>query len=221
MSEVDPRFPAAIKDIWEGLNSEVVWLHGRWIIYRQLYGTSPARVEMLNSAASTFAYVLQFTLLHDVQLSLSKLGDPAGSGSGKNMTLAALKEQLERAGQLQLVAKVTPLLAAYEVACKKVRHRRDKWIAHLDLQTMLASKATPLEGPSREEIETALHALREVMNCVEKHYTGSQMAYEHFIMNHDGEALIFMLMRGTRYEELVTEGVIAFDDLHERFPGGV
>jgi hypothetical protein len=221
MSEVSPRFPAAIKELWSRLTSEVAWLHARWIIYRQLYGTSPARVAMLNSSAATFSHILQFTLLHDVQLSLSKLGDPVGKGARKNMTLHALKQQLEEAGEVSVSAKVAPLLAAYDVACEKLRHRRNKWIAHFDLQTMLASKATPLEGPSRDEIENALKALREVMNCVELHYTDSQTAYEHFIMDHDGEQLLLMLMRGTRYKELVKEGVIDFDDLRKRFPGGL
>jgi hypothetical protein len=220
MTENDLRFPAAIRDIWSGLRSEIMWLHGRWIIYRQLYGTSPSRLEILNTSASTFFNILQFALLHDVQLSLSKIGDRAGSGSRKNMTLDALKQQLEEVGELQVVAKVTPLLKTYDTSCEKVRNRRNKWIAHFDLQTMLASKVTPLEGPSRAEIETALKALREVMNCVELHYTNSQTAYEHFMMTHDGEALLFMLMRGIRYKELVDEGVVDFDDIRKRFPGG-
>lgn len=46
-------------------------------IYRQLYGTSEARVDVLNQAASTFAYMLQDVLLDDIQLGLAKLGDRA------------------------------------------------------------------------------------------------------------------------------------------------
>ena len=220
MTEVNPRFPLAIADLWSGLKSEVTWLHGRWIIYQQLYGRSSERIDLLNRSASTFFYIVQLSLLHDVQLSLSKLGDPPGSGDRKNMTLDALVEQLKDAGEKEVVVKIRSLVDAYHASCKKVRHRRNKWIAHFDLDTLLASKVTPLGGPSRAEIEAALDALREVMNCVELHYAEPRTLYEHFIMTHDGDQLIFALMRGMRYNELVREGVIGFDDLLKTFKPG-
>lgn len=34
--------PTAVRDIFEALESELVWMHGRWNIYRQLFGTSSA-----------------------------------------------------------------------------------------------------------------------------------------------------------------------------------
>jgi hypothetical protein len=221
MTEVDPRLPTAIHDLWSALKSEVIWLHGRWIIYRQLYGTSSERVDLLNRSASTFFYILQMTLLHEVQLSLSKLGDPAGSGARRNMTLDALVEQLEDAGQAAVAAEIRPLVAVYHASCKKLRHRRNKSIAHFDLDTMLAAKVTPLEGPSRAEIEAALDALRQVMNHVELHYTQFQTAYEHFIMTHDGDQVITTLARGLRYGELVQEGVIGIGDLIRTSKRGV
>lgn len=196
-------------------------MHGRWIIYRQLYGTSQEHIDILNRSASTFFNVIQKTMLHDVQLSLSKLGDPAGSGKRKNLTLAALVLELEDTGENLVVSKLVPLLKNFDDACKNLRHRRNKWIAHFDLETMLQSKVKPLEGPSRAEIETALAALRDVMNCVELHYTESQTAYEHFIMNNDGEYLISTLKQGLRYRELVKEKVIAHDDLRKNFKSAV
>lgn len=221
MVDSDVRLPAEIRDIWVTIKSEVVWLHGRWIIYRQLYGTSQERIDILNSSASTFFNVLQKTLLHDVQLSLSKLGDPAGSGKRKNLTLAALVAELEAVGESSVVSKLAPLVTTFDDACKNLRHRRNKWIAHFDLRTMLESKVKPLEGPSRAEIEAALKALRDVMNCVELHFTESQTMYEQFILNNDGEYLISTLKQGLRYRELVKGKVIAHDDLRKNFKPAV
>jgi hypothetical protein len=218
---LESRYPQPIRELWASLYADVVWLHGRWIIYRQLFGTNEARVKLLNETAGTVAWMLQQSLLHDVQISLSKLGDPAGSGSRTNLTLHTLVATLETAGETELAAKVTPLLDAFDGSCEKVRHRRNKWIAHSDLATKLSSRATPLSGPSREEIEAALLALRNVMNAVEVHYTESQTAYEHFVMNQDGEHLISALARAKCYRELVTEGAIPRDDFRERFPSGV
>lgn len=91
--------------MWAEIDRETTWLHGRWMIYRQLYGTSEQRVDLLNECAGTFANVLQNVLLHDVQLSLSKLGDPAGHGARTNLTLEALREALVTAGEVMAAKK--------------------------------------------------------------------------------------------------------------------
>lgn len=218
---LDLRYPEPIRELWASLSADVVWLHGRWIIYRQLFGTNEARVELLNESAGTVTWMLQQLLLDDVQISLSKLGDPAGSGTRTNLTLRRLHTTLNDAGEHVVATKMGPLLDAFDTSCEKVRHRRNRWIAHSDLATKLGSRAIPLTGPSREEIEAALSALREVMNGVELHYTDSQTAYEHLVMNQDGEHLISALARGKRYQELVKEGGVSRDDLRKRFPSGV
>jgi nicotinamidase-related amidase len=219
MSTIDPRIPTPVHELWSAIDSEVWWLHGRWIMYRQLYGTSPERIKLLNESAGTFFNILNEVLLHDVQLSLSKLGDPAGTGSRTNMTLAALVEAFKSCGELTVVAKLEPLLDKFDVSITEIRHRRNKWIAHYDRTTMLGSQANLHQGPSRNEIELALTALRDVMNCVQLHYLESQTMYADFFMDSDGEHLISDLKRAHRYKQLVKEGVIPHGDLRKYFPG--
>jgi len=218
---LDLRYPEPMRELWASLYSDVVWLHGRWIIYRQLFGTNEARVQLLNETAGTVTWMFQQLLLNDIQISLSKLGDPARSGKRTNLTLRTFHTKLEESGELELAARMKPLVEAFDASCKKIRHRRNKWIAHSDLATKLSSRATPLSGPSREEIEVALLALRQVMNSVELHYTESQVAYEHFMMSQDGEHLISAFAVAKCYRELVKEGVIPRDHLRKRFPRGV
>jgi hypothetical protein len=217
MADADLRYPTKIHDLWVTLKAEAVWLHGRWIIYCQLYGTSKERVDVLNRSASTFFNVLQKSLLQDIQLSLGKLGDPKGSGARTNLSLSTLAAELECIGENALVKKLKPLIVSFDDACQKLRRRRNKWIAHFDLNTMLGSKVTPLQGPFRAEIEAALEALREALNCVEFHYAESHTAYEHFVMNNDGEHLIVTLKQGLRYRELVKDKAITRDDLDKNF----
>lgn len=221
MTTVDARIPTPVHDLWSAIDAEVVWLHGRWIIYRQLYGTSPERIQLLNQSAGTFFNVLNQMLLQDVQLSLSKLCDPAGTGTRTNMTLAALVDAFKTCDESTLVAKLEPLLAAFDISCSKIRHRRDKWIAHFDRATMLGSKVNPRQGPSRNEIEVALAALRAFMNCVQLYYLDSQTMYAHFVMDSDGEHLIFALKRALRYKQLVKDKIIPHDDLRKHFKSGV
>lgn len=163
--------------------------------------------------------MLQDVLLHDIQLSLSKIGDPAGSGNRENMTLASLHKILLDAGEVAAADKMNAALQKFADACVKVRNRRNKWIAHFDRSTMLNQHLTPRVGPSREEIENALAALREAMNCVSLHYTDTMIAYEHFSMQADGEALVHNLRRGLRYTELVDAQAIPRDDYRKRFRG--
>jgi hypothetical protein len=218
---LDPRFPVAVQELWAALSADVVWLHGRWIIYRQLFGTSKERVDLLNESAGTVTWILQSLLLDDVQLSLSKISDPAGSGQRQNLTVRRLQQVLRDAGESSVADAMEASLAAFESACDKLRHRRNKWLAHSDLATRLSEKAVPLSGPSRQEVENALAPLRDVMNCVELKYTGSRTAYEHFLMQEDGEHLLSALAQGKRYTELVDSGTIPRADLLQRFPRGV
>lgn len=203
-----------LDDVWRAIDYEVVWLHGRWAIYRQLYGTSEARVDILNRSAGTFSRMLQDVLLDDVQLGLAKLGDPATSrirgATVQNMTLPNLCQLVIATGAL--AAELPSLLAAYDAACIETRERRNKRIAHFDLATMLAS-TVPLRAPSRAKIETALDALRCVMNRISLHFTGTQTAYDLIVLDNDGSSLIATLKRGIRYRELVAAGTIPSDDL--------
>ncbi len=162
-------------------------------------------------------------MLHDVQLSLSKLGDPVRSGvrkNRKNLTLATLVEGFKECGEQAVVAKLELHLKTFNTVSKDLRRRRNKWIAHFDLKTMLGSTAKPLEGPSRDEIDAVLDALRQFMNCVQSHYLDTETMYEHFVMNSDGEQLVSTLMQGLRYRELVEEQKIPFEDLIKTLQNG-
>jgi len=213
---LNSSFPEKIEKIWSILNHEVQWLHGRWQLYCQLYGTSQERVDVLNYSAASFFGVSQEVMLNDVQLGISKLGDPAKSGKNSNMTLFQLLEKIKKSGELVLANKLEPHLKSFSEACFKVRRRRNKWIAHFDYKTMKKG-AFKREGPSQKEIEIALKALRNVMNCVSVHYYSMTIAYEHFYLQADGETLLKVLMQGLRYKELVEKKDIESSDFRNRF----
>jgi AbiU2 len=218
---IDSRFPCAVQELWAELSTEVTWLHGRWIIYRQLFGTNKERVDLLNESAGMVSWILQDLLLKDVQLSISRLADRAGKGNRRNLSLRRLQADLCAVGEVALANSLESLLTRFEVSCSQILDRRNKWIAHSDLETMLAARAVPLSGPSRAEIEAALAALRQALDCVGIHYTGSTIAYEHFVMRSDGADLLMEIGRAKRYRLLVADGTIPRDDLRRHFPKGV
>jgi len=210
--------PSQLNDAWAFLHAEVLSLHGRWEIFNQLYGESPERIDLLNTTAPTFFAVLQGVLLNDVQLTLSKLADPATTLRRPNLTLETLLHGIENLPEPQLSAQLAPLLAHYRAACEQVKVRRNKDIAHFDFATQIApaQKVAVLPGPSRQEIDTAIIALREFMATVFAHFEGKHMAYEGFSLHDGANQLLFLLKQGLRYDELLAAGTIDLGDLATR-----
>jgi hypothetical protein len=213
--------PDALSEIWEFLHSEVVWLHGRWIVYRQIFGTNPERIALINEAAPTFFSMVQRVLMNDVQLTIVKLADPANTFGKKNLTLETLTKQCQSAGFQNLAGTLAESLSEFRSRCQKIKDRRHKDIAHFDLAVQLSNKAEVLPGPSRQEIEDALAALRKFMNVVYGHFESTTMGYEHFSMLSDGNTLIFRLTEALRYEQLQTAGTIPHEDILQGAYSGV
>ena len=200
------QMPPNIEEVFNELKKEITLLHARWIIYRQLFGHSERRIELLNECASTCFRIIQDALLGEVQITLSKLTDPARSRKDENLSLEQLQKLCEAQGEDDFVKSLQSLLSDLKNKCQAIRIRRHKQLAHLDLTTALQSNLNPLPGISRQMIEEALAVTREYMNIIERHYIGSETGYEHFLMSgSDGEALISMLKYGLRYEELIND----------------
>lgn len=207
------QLPGNIGEVFKELKDEIVWLHVRWIIYRQLFGHSEKRIELLNECARAFFYIIQDVLFGEIQVILSKLTDPARTGKIENLSLEQLQERIEMQGEKQLGIDLRKLLNNIHNKCQAFRKWRNKKLAHLDLLTTMKSSLNPLPGISRQMIEEALQVIRQYMNTIQSHYENVETDYEGFIMNGtDGEALISLLKYGLRYEELIKENKVSFED---------
>lgn len=198
--------PADISATWEFLNGEVIWLHGRWSMYRQLFGTSEARIDVLNEVAPTFFSTLQSVLLDEVQLTLSRLSDPERSGRRQNVTLETLMNAIGALPESGLAAVLAVDLNEFRERCNTIVLRRNRRIAHYDMSTQRAAEGLP--GASRQEIELALDGLRKFMTKIYSFYMNSYMAYEHFVLNDDANNIVRAAGEALRYRELIESGVI-------------
>jgi hypothetical protein len=215
MSET-PVVPEDLRERWSAVYNEVVALHARWKLYRQLFAGSQARIDVLNEAAANFFYFIHGVLVDDVQLVLSKLADPASTLGHQNLTLETLIVDLKSAGLSIDDSGTTEMLTVFRDKCKRILARRNKMLAHFDAAALLK----PLEGPSREEIEAALAELRDLMNRLAGVLGESEPAFQMVIMDSDGDSLVALLKEGLRYEELLRDGRIGWNDLAEsRFAG--
>lgn len=206
------KVPTQFIEIYDELRSEITWLHGRWLTYRELFAENSERIAFLNECAGTFFYIIQDVLLDEVQVCLSKLTDPANSGKHENLSLEQLQVQLQRHGDHALSAKCRAVLDKIHSQCNVFRVRRHKTLAHLDLPTALNQLAQPIPCVSRQMIEDALESTRAYMNLIEAHYNDSEWGYDHFILNQGSNALLATLHAGMRYEELVQSRALPTDD---------
>jgi hypothetical protein len=154
-------------------------------------------------------------MVDEVHLTLSRLGDPARTGRRRNLTLETLAEEIEQLGEAGLALVVRQKLEAYRDACDLIVERRNRRIAHYDWQTHQPASTEGLQGPSRAEIKNAMDALRILMRAVFEHFEHSYMAYEHFVMNDDGENLMLAVAQALRYRELRESGAIPHTDFAE------
>ena len=205
--------PPDLQPLWTFLESEVIWLHGRWQIYRQIFGTNPKCIDIINEIARTFFWVLQRVLMNDVQLTLMKFADRPSTFGKDNATLEKLLTEVEQLPEPALAQDLRSALIQYRATCAKIKTRRHKDLAHFDLRTQLSDKAVSLPNPSRAEIEEALSELRKFMNLFRVHYEGSYMAYEHFAMQDDANTLMYALKESLRYRALQADGTIPFEDI--------
>ena len=175
-------------------------------------------MNLINESAGLAFYLLQHMLLDDIQLTISRLGDPEGTGKRQNLTLKALQREL-RSCMGESSSVMDEPIEKFDMACGKIRERRNKQIAHLDLETALDRHPELMSGPTLEEIDGALNALGEAMSAFSLSARETAMAYELTITHADGETLIKRLQEGLRYRELVEEGTVHRHDFLDRFHG--
>lgn len=190
---MDTRQPdRTFDDLFKHLLNDVIWLHVKWRIYRQLYGTSAEHVELLNRTAPTFFSVAQEAILNDVLLAISRLTDPATCAGHENLSIARVFEAYEGNDRPNLV----PFLRELESACNRIRSRRNRRLAHRDLHTVGDSEALAALGLSRADIERALKSIRDFLNQLCSAAQGGVVEFD-CVLNlvEDGDHLVDILQK--------------------------
>ncbi|HVS80322.1 MAG TPA: hypothetical protein VHE60_01140 [Pyrinomonadaceae bacterium] len=109
-----------IMNAFEAIEDDVLWVHAKWTIYRQLFATSEERISLLNDFAPDFFQIVHDSVLHDIVLTMGRLTDPAETGDKENLTFEQLIKILE-ADNCELVRKLTPLLETAQEKYKPFR----------------------------------------------------------------------------------------------------
>jgi hypothetical protein len=213
--------PALVEPSWKFIWNQIAYLHFQWKIHEQLCGKGQKRMDLLAGDAHNFFGIIQQALLTEVQLTLSKLGDSARSHRFENMTLAKLVEEIQlidpnpNAEGAEFYERLAVCQADFADKSRKVRERRNKYLAHSDYDVALDLRLVPLETPTRAEIEEALKSLTAFMWVIEAHFGEGITVYSQVVTDYDADDLVNLLKQAERYKELIIAGKLPWTDLRE------
>ena len=93
--DLTANLPVRIAPLVRIIKNELLVLRLHWKWYKQLYGTNPERVELLNEVAPDFFAGIQQVLFDDIQMKICRLLDSPGRGTRANITLESVATQTE------------------------------------------------------------------------------------------------------------------------------
>jgi len=203
--------------VFDALADDLAWLQLKWGQYRELFGTSPQRIDLLNSAAGMFFRILQDTLWEDTLLHLARLTDPPGAGAKRNLTVRALPDLFH---DTALRSRVETLVDEAVRATAFARDWRNRHIGHRDLALALDMNATPLSPASRADVTAALGALHSVFNDITEALFDSTLADDIIAPPTGAEALLYVIRDGLEANEArearIRSGQFTPDDIRPR-----
>jgi len=211
---------AELGELYYLLSNELTWLYWRWHEYVTLYAGSERRLELLNSSAPFFFYVVQRVLWDETLLGISRLAGPATTGRKRNL---AVQQVLPFATDSALRDRIEDLLADVSEKSAFAIDLRNRHIAHRDLDVALGQAPSPLPSATQETVDSALDALAAVMNAIQSHFQpGTTTGYRFSSSPLGAETLIHVLRDGLKREEArrkkLEEGVYDPDDWNDRDP---
>jgi hypothetical protein len=209
---IKPSPEEALLETHRFLKIQLVTLHSRWHEYKNLFGHSQERVDLLNQCAGGFFYSIQFSMLQHIELCIVRLLDPANQRqSAKNMTFERLVHFAEAVYQQSQVSDLSKMLKHALECSSRLRRRRNKAVAHLDVEAIQNEDQVILEWPRIEEVDASLEVLVDLSNAFEQISGLPIMCYELADTFAGSEAVVNHLTNSLRLKQLVKDGVLSHE----------
>ena len=203
--------------LYDALWQEVAWLHMKWREYVTLFGTSPARIELLNKAAPSFFRVIQNSLWEGVLLHIARLTDSPRSMGKHNLSF---RQFATISLHPDIAPQIEKLMADALETSAFARDWRNRKLAHRDLHLALGKRAEPLASVSRAQVKEALAAQSAILNALAAHYLDSTTVFDVETTSDGAEALLYCIDDGLRFEDerhqRISRGEYRQDDLQYR-----
>ena len=190
------------KLLLENLSNELYWLHAKWNIYLQLYGTEPEDLELINEMSPHFFRIIQDTLIDEILLGLCRLMDPIKTHSRKeireNLSFKYLIDKINTSINSEAKIALENLLNQLDLKTDEMRTQRNRRITHFDLLTK--AKVDEIPNVTRDMVEDVLRLSSQLLNTVAQLQGGTQKEYEHYGFSDSGETIIRYLRKAKAYD---------------------
>jgi hypothetical protein len=187
---------------YHALWNDLAWLQVKWQEFREAFGTTPKRVELLNSSAGLFFRIVQDTLWADTLLHICRLTDPPKSAGKENLTLKALPPLIT---DPKLRSEISALVDHAVTSTAFARDWRNRHLSHNDLALALNKGAQPLAIASSQQVANAIAAIHAVLNRISEQLLKSTLASEVFTPPTGVLTLMSVLQDGLNKREVRLE----------------
>jgi AbiU2 len=179
--EPDKRIPEKLREIYAHLAGNLIETYGALKELMFLFGTSE-NVKLLNETAPSFFVHHERLLVDHIILSLSRMTDEKGSGSGtntqENLSLPRLLE-LPDAKYQQLRTDLQKKWTEIKGAAKELRTYRHKFLAHADLAHHLSPSSKLGADISIGSIRKLLDHISDFLNTFDYFFTNVETTSYH------------------------------------------
>lgn len=192
---------------------EVTLLHLYWKEFMELFGTSDKRIDRLNRSAPGFFHMLQEQQFETNMMHIARLTDSSKSVGKNNLTILNLPDLVT---DPFFSAQLVTLVEEAKAKTKFARDWRNRRFAHYDLLLALQDgKALPLPAAEKEKVSTALVAVADVLNAIERHYYKGSCDFVSILAHKGAATLLFTLGFGMKAREEMEAKIASgkFDDL--------
>lgn len=183
--ELGPEFGRVYFELWRSWSSAVV----RRDEYKALYG-NPDNVDLLNKFAGHFFGVLYIVLWDDLLLCITRLTDPAKTGTKDNLSIAQLAGYCE---DPELRKEVEYGVEKAQAAAAFARDWRNRRISHTDLDYALEAERDPLADANFKKVSAALDAVHYVLNTISMNLRDTDIA--NLVVGQPGASVLLARMK--------------------------
>ena len=196
LEECVQKMGAELGKVYYCLRQELVRLYEKWNEYMVLYGTTPDIVDLLNKSSPGFFSLVERVFLRDIILHISRMSDPASTGTGKNLSVQQLLDR-KIVKDSSLHNDLEHQIDKVKKASESFRFWRNKTLAHNDLILALdADKASLIPGISRTNVIKMLHTLSATMDLVSRRYMGRSSDLDAGTNSDGAKSLLLVLQAG-------------------------
>src|SRR5436190_1811628 len=129
-NSITEMMPSEMREAYASLSDDIIHLHRKWKIIRELYVSGETVIELLNRTAPGFFRICQDILVDDLFLGTRRLTDPKFTGNKQNLTLEYLTGCIDSSKYSRLRIEVEQLVADCSNKCTFARQHSNKRIAH-------------------------------------------------------------------------------------------